>query len=936
VDFDLSRLGTRQFEHMIQSLAIAELGTGVSVFGDGRDGGREATFNGTVPIETHGAQWSGYGVIQAKFKQHRDGMPLDQIWFIAQSKKELDDWVDDEKPREPKPDYLILATNVRLSPVQESGGVDTIEELIKSYAEKGLRLKGWDIWHYDKIRTLLENHYEVRRSYAAYVLAGDVIARLHAQLDEGDNKIEEAWLTHTGRALLNNQTVGLGESGDATNAKLSLESVGVDLAATFDDGTYERNGALSAIVARADNVLAPHFHPAGRSRIVMLGGPGQGKSTLARLLAQIYRVALLESQAAGAVGAEAHSAATRMRAAFDEASLPRPTLHRIPVSVNLPTYADEISGGTDISLLRHLTGIVNKGASETLGASDMKKLLRLWPSIVVLDGLDEVASQDVRRAVVERLSDFMGEMAAANADVTVVCTSRPQGFEEALPRDFYDYLVLDRLEAADASHYADRFLRIRHPNDDEQREQVAQRLAAAAQNPATSKLMETPLQVTIMALLLERSTRVPSSRYKLFANYYDVIYQRETNKPGWVGTFLQDQKVAVDALHERAALLIHRRAETAGEAESILKQDALRQLALSHMHGSGWPDEEALSLASKVVDLASERLVLIVPRGDGVGFEVRSLQEFMAARALTVSGDADVARDLQALAASAHWRNAWLLAAGRVFAERLAVRGDLTSIADENDNESLASMLVAPGASLALDLLDDGLAGTEPNYELRLVSSAMRLLDGPPCREILKLVVVMHARMSASQQVRARVEGEVDRRSLVTADVPVTTLAFLGFMTRRHPGPVTEWARHRRDRLADAASKAHPELAAEIEWVANQFPGVSRPGGEAKGFTERVSRELLAAAALEGVNVDEAEETTLREQLSRSVETFDASTTEATREFRDVAANYARDLPASRWTDAEVLRNSLAVAIERDYVAALVAMSPSPSDESGS
>jgi hypothetical protein len=114
------------------------------------------------------------------------------------------------------------------------------------------------------------------------------------------------------------------------------------------------------------------------------------------------------------------------------------------------------------------------------------------------------------------------------------------------------------------------------------------------------------------------------------------------------------------------------------------------------------------------------------------------------------------------LAPSAHWRNTWLLAAGRIFTDLLALRSDLTGIAEDIDNESLAAMLVAPGASLALDLIDDGVAATEPKYELRLVSSAMRLLDGPPCREIVKLVAVMWARMTASPQIRERVEKELN------------------------------------------------------------------------------------------------------------------------------------------------------------------------------
>jgi hypothetical protein len=41
VDYDLLRLGTREFEHLVQALALRVLGAKVEVFGDGRYGGRE-------------------------------------------------------------------------------------------------------------------------------------------------------------------------------------------------------------------------------------------------------------------------------------------------------------------------------------------------------------------------------------------------------------------------------------------------------------------------------------------------------------------------------------------------------------------------------------------------------------------------------------------------------------------------------------------------------------------------------------------------------------------------------------------------------------------------------------------------------------------------------------------------------------------------------
>lgn len=52
---------------------------------------------------------------------------------------------------------------------------------------------------------------------------------------------------------------------------------------------------------------------------------------------------------------------------------------------------------------------------------------------------------------------------------------------------------------------------------------------------------------------------------------------------------------------------------------------------------------------------------------DGYGFDVRSLQELMAAMHLTTASPPPVEARLRLAAANPHWRNAWIFAAGRLF-----------------------------------------------------------------------------------------------------------------------------------------------------------------------------------------------------------------------------------------------------------------------------
>jgi hypothetical protein len=96
-DYNLTGMGSRAFEQLIVSLSRADLGAGVEAFGDGRDGGREATFDGTInwsntsvdPNSTHD-QWAGYTVVQAKYMVKPKPEPIENaVWLQGEIRKEI-------------------------------------------------------------------------------------------------------------------------------------------------------------------------------------------------------------------------------------------------------------------------------------------------------------------------------------------------------------------------------------------------------------------------------------------------------------------------------------------------------------------------------------------------------------------------------------------------------------------------------------------------------------------------------------------------------------------------------------------------------------------------------------------------------------------------------------------------------------------------------
>lgn len=122
-DYDLSGLSNRSFEQLIQALATKVLGPGTVLFGDGPDGGREAVFEGSVPFPADEDPWTGYIVVQAKFRQTPKGGQQDWKWLVDQAANEFKKY-GKRKTQVRVPEYYILATNVFLSAVAEVGGKD--------------------------------------------------------------------------------------------------------------------------------------------------------------------------------------------------------------------------------------------------------------------------------------------------------------------------------------------------------------------------------------------------------------------------------------------------------------------------------------------------------------------------------------------------------------------------------------------------------------------------------------------------------------------------------------------------------------------------------------------------------------------------------------------------------------------------------------------
>ncbi|MEV6348375.1 hypothetical protein [Actinoplanes sp. NPDC051851] len=731
-DYPLNNLGSTEFEHLSQALLMAIAGpANVKIYGAGRDGGRELTTSRSFGV-AEGLGWTGYTVALAKFHNRAESAQANATWLRSQIRTELADWIDTRKNRQPKPNNLLFITNVVLSAVP-GHGVDAMDEVFAEFADK-LPLRDYAVWHYSHVCRLLDDHPKIAEKYAGFLTAGDVLTQLHDTLRGQNLDLAAALHQHAAKELIAEQWVRLGESGSRTNDKLQLAQVGVDLTASAPPNSTQTPtpiNVLHHLIALGNQSLRPSIHAGPSPHQVLVGGPGQGKTTVGQLLCQLYRANLIEDLRA--IGPQASAVVTAMQPHLTGDALPAMTNRRWPLRLDLSAYADVLGGSPQTSILRHLADRITARGTDTITAPHLKTWLGSWPWLLVLDGFDEVVAPQVREAMIDRINDFLVDAAAVDADLLIVATTRPQGYNAEFTADHYQHLHLHLLTSDEAETFARKIADVRLADDPDARTNVTARVAEAARDRLTARLMVTPLQVTIMSLLLEGSARAPQDRYSLFAAYYETIYSREMNKRTPTAQLLERHRRTIDQLHERVGLMLQIDAEHSGKADAAIARSDVEGLARQILEQEDHPTAQVDGLATQIAIAATNRLVLLVPKHtDDVGFDVRSLQELMAARALTTGPDTRIVPGLAVIAMAGHWRNTLLLAAGRLARDRNHLVDELLNMLEDLDTTSYLALYLHPAAGLALDLLDDHFAAPSPRVERRLVQKAVGALQSPP------------------------------------------------------------------------------------------------------------------------------------------------------------------------------------------------------------
>ncbi|WAU78864.1 hypothetical protein O1Q96_03270 [Streptomyces sp. Qhu-G9] len=752
--FDLYQLGPREFENLVQSITVAELGPRVSVFGAGPDGGREATFDGVTVSPKGGAVWDGYGILQVKQKATPASPAEEANWLISEIRKEFNEWHTSKK-RKPKPKYVIFASNVKLSAVPNTGGFDRVQEVMKEECRR-LHIEEYMIWHSENLDRFLEIHDGIRRSYAAWILPGDVLASIHEGQEGRREQVVTSIKRFLSREILRERFANLDQAGSADDRTIPLADVFVDLPISVADDFQSDDEAkcLETLISICDTNHRPDekqneapIHQA--NRFVLVGGPGQGKSTVSQLLCQLYRALLIKDTQLYSRNAEIRTAVNRITALADRESL-SPKARRWPLKIPLTSLADGIAKGHFSSILEYAAYRVSAVSAINVTSSELKNWLADFPWLLILDGLDEVPGSSNRDEVLNCVNDFLLDADEVNADLVVVATTRPQGYAEEFSPMHYRHYSLMPLDSENALTYGHKLAQARYGSAaDDKVDRLMDRLRQAVAEDSTAHLMTTPLQVTIMAVLLDRMGKAPKDRFTLFADYYRVIYERELEKEGPASNLLRDRRADINSIHADIGLLLQTKSERSGDTASRLTLEELNMIIADRLKGEGFKGDSLNSLTAAISRAATDRLVFLVPsRRDEVSFEIRSLQEFWAAHAIMNCFEAEIPKRLRAMSVSAHWRNVLLFALGNIFENRKPLRDVVVTLVTElnaaSDHYGHLQRRVLTGSRLAVEILRDGMVRA-PRYEAMLLEQALKVLHLPPNSHVSLLAASISA-----------------------------------------------------------------------------------------------------------------------------------------------------------------------------------------------
>lgn len=440
-------------------------------------------------------------------------------------------------------------------------------------------------------------------------------------------------------------------------------------------------------------------------RILLEGGPGQGKSTATQMLAQIYRSRLL--------GKEWDYGSYRASVAKA----------RFPFRVELRIFAEWL-GATERSVEQYLSDVYSRDAGGSIvSVDDIHSAVQAQPVLLVFDGLDEVGSDDLRDKVITKILECASRFEdTLGADVRVIITSRPPAIAASSEKlSTFTRIQILPLSDRKVDVFVDRWTEVQC-TDTFEREQVLTSFKKRKSEEHVSALVKNPMQLSVLLHFIRlKGEAFPDRRAELYREYFKTVIDRDVEK----SPRLRQNRDDIEALHEVIGFEIHSRAESDTAATS-LSHEQLIEIVRSWLKA----EDRKVEVAGELFKLGEERLGLIVAlKGEGVGtrygFEVQPVREYFAAAYINDKCEGNAHDLFELMVRRPFWREVALFLAGL---RRANEKADLLSRARALDDDAESGWR-CDGRAIVLQLLQEGVLVFPGHVHRDAVSMLVESLD---------------------------------------------------------------------------------------------------------------------------------------------------------------------------------------------------------------
>lgn len=385
------------------------------------------------------------------------------------------------------------------------------------------------------------------------------------------------------------------------------------------DGGAEQGATLDVGAAQA------LLHPNWTGNALIVGGPGQGKSTLLQYICQFHRARRLS-------GTGYTGEAQDLNPVTDAP--------RVPIRIDLRRYAQwaraKGSRGKKRSkseadeemrpLELYITNEVRDGSGgHQFSKTDLVTLIGTEPVLLALDGLDEVADLQLRNIVGRQVLMTASRLQTAAADLMVVITSRP-GVSTSPLWSSPDFPIfhLQKLTAPLRLLYLRRWCKVA-ALDGETAKRLENTFQGSVEQPHIRDLASYPMQLAILLHLLHRRGLLPQQRTELYAEYLKTFLDRE--QTGEKEPLLSTDREVIEDVHAYIGWKLQCDAEQGGGTGQISRDDLQRALWTCLADRA-----KGRELAEALFSAVEGRVLCLVERQQGYfQFEVQSLREYFAA-----------------------------------------------------------------------------------------------------------------------------------------------------------------------------------------------------------------------------------------------------------------------------------------------------------------